>query len=96
MVLLYGRNIWVMTGAMLKVLEGFHHRADRRIVGMTAQSTEEGEWEYHLVADALEAALAGRSRNTFRYGRPPLHRKCPAGQYMRCALGRKGLRGIVG
>ena len=39
MVLLYGSNIWVMTGAMLKVLEGFHHQADRRIVGMTAQST---------------------------------------------------------
>ena len=45
MVVLYASNIWVMTGAMLKVLEGFHHRSDRRIVGMTAQSTDGGEWE---------------------------------------------------
>ena len=45
MVLLYGSNICVMTGAMLKVLEGFHHRAAWRIARMTAQSIEEGEWE---------------------------------------------------
>ena len=25
-VFLYGRNSWVVTDAMLKVLEGFHHR----------------------------------------------------------------------
>ena len=25
--LLYGRNIWVVTGDMLKVLTAFHHRA---------------------------------------------------------------------
>ena len=40
MVLLYGSNIWVMEGSILKVLEGFHHQATRRIVVMTAQSTE--------------------------------------------------------
>ena len=27
MVLLYGRNSWVVMGVMLKVLESFHHRA---------------------------------------------------------------------
>ena len=27
LVLLYGSEIWVMTGEMLKVLEGFHYRA---------------------------------------------------------------------
>ena len=28
-------EIWVVTGEMLKVLEGFHHQAARRITGMT-------------------------------------------------------------
>ena len=28
-VILYGSNIWVVTGERLKVLEGFHHRAAR-------------------------------------------------------------------
>ena len=35
-VLLYESKIWVVMGDMLKVLEGFHHRAARRITGMTA------------------------------------------------------------
>ena len=33
-VLLYGSEIWVVTSEMLKVLEGYHHRASRRITGM--------------------------------------------------------------
>ena len=36
MVLLYGNEIWVVVRAMLKVLEGFHHRVARLITGMTA------------------------------------------------------------
>ena len=40
--LLYGRNIWLVTVSMLKVLEGFHHRVARRISGKTAQDTVEG------------------------------------------------------
>ena len=40
---------------MLKMLEGFHHRLAWRIVGMTAQRAEYGNWEYPLVADAIEA-----------------------------------------
>ena len=35
-VILYGSEIWVVAGDMIKVLEGFHHRAARRITGMTA------------------------------------------------------------
>ena len=35
---------WVVTGAMLKVLEGFHHRSDRWIAGMTSQRVEGVEW----------------------------------------------------
>ena len=45
MVILYGSESWVVMGAMLKVLEGFHHRAARRIAGMTDRRAEDGEWE---------------------------------------------------
>ena len=34
--LLYGSGSWVVMGGMLKVLEGFHHRSARWIMGMTA------------------------------------------------------------
>ena len=33
-VLLYGGNIWVVTYAIMTVLEGFHHRIVLRIAGM--------------------------------------------------------------
>ena len=36
-VLLYDREMWVVTGEMLKVLTGFHHQAARRITGITAK-----------------------------------------------------------
>ena len=32
-VLLYVSEIWVVTGKMLKALEGFHHRAEQWIMG---------------------------------------------------------------
>ena len=35
MVFLYGSEIWVVTGVMLTVLEGFHHRVARQISGKT-------------------------------------------------------------
>ena len=54
-VLLYGIKSWVVTGASLKVLEGFYHQAARRIGGSTARRAEEGEWEYPLLADSLES-----------------------------------------
>ena len=44
------------TGTILKVLEGFHHWSDQRIAGIADRSTEYREWEYHLVADVLDAA----------------------------------------
>ena len=43
-VLLYGSDIWVVMGAMLKILEGFHYRSARRITGMTATRGADGEW----------------------------------------------------
>ena len=37
LVLLYGSESWVVTGDMLKVLEGFHHGVAQRITRMTAE-----------------------------------------------------------
>ena len=34
-VLIYGRKSWLMTDAILKVLEGLHHIVTRRIEGNT-------------------------------------------------------------
>ena len=36
----------VVIGSMLKILEGFHHRAVRRITGMTATHGSGEEWGY--------------------------------------------------
>ena len=52
-VLLYGSEIWLVTGATLKVMEGFHQRVARRITGMTAKRVADGEWEYPPVLEAL-------------------------------------------
>ena len=52
-VLLYGSEIWLVTGATLKVMEGFHQRVARRITGMTAKRVADGEWEYPPVVEAL-------------------------------------------
>ena len=46
----------MVTGFMLKVLEGLHNRASRSIEGMMAWIAENREWEYLPVADVLEAA----------------------------------------
>ena len=54
--LLYVSESWVVTGEMIKVLASFHHRAARRIMGMTAKREAGGEWEYPSVLDAMEAA----------------------------------------
>ena len=41
-VILYGSDIWVVTGDFFKVLEGFHHRAARRITGLTEKRGADG------------------------------------------------------
>ena len=55
-VILYGSESWVVTGVMLKVLEGFRHQEARRIMGMTATCGAGREWKYPPVAAAPEAA----------------------------------------
>ena len=45
----------MVTGDMLKVLTAFHHRAARRITGMTAKNGAGREWEYPAVEEAMES-----------------------------------------
>ena len=54
-VLLYGSESWVVTGDMLKFLTVFHHRAARRITGMTEKRGAGREWEYPEVDEAMDA-----------------------------------------
>ena len=54
--LLYGSESWVVMGEMLKVLDWLHNRLDRRMMGMMETRGADGEWEYHPVVAALEAA----------------------------------------
>ena len=51
----YSSKILVVTGEILKVLEGFHNRVARRITGMTANRRAGGEWEYPSVLEEMEA-----------------------------------------
>ena len=44
LVILYGSESWVVTGVMLKVLEGFHHRAARQFTEITETRGAGGEW----------------------------------------------------
>ena len=44
LVLLFGSKIWVVTGEMLKVLEGFCHRAAQYITRMMEKRRAGGEW----------------------------------------------------
>ena len=43
LVLLYVSETWVVTGGILKVLEGSHHQEARRITGMKATGGPGGE-----------------------------------------------------
>ena len=55
-VILYISNIWVVTGVMLKVLEGFHHQVEQGITEMTEERGEGGEWYFPLVVETMETA----------------------------------------
>ena len=52
-VLLYGSESWVMTGAMMKLLESYHGRTAQRIAGMMDRRMEDGDWYYPPVAYTL-------------------------------------------
>ena len=53
-VFLYSSKTNVAMDAMMKMLEGFHLRIDRQIVGMTARKGNGGEWEWDSVDVVLE------------------------------------------
>ena len=80
MVLLYGSDSWVVTGAMLKLLEGFHHRVARRIEGMTDRCGEDKEWEYPWWLMQWKQWVYGQSSNTYIGIRSPSQRKWPSRQ----------------
>ena len=44
-VLLYGSKSWMITGAMMKVLEAFCHEISRKITGKTDRRVREEGWE---------------------------------------------------
>ena len=56
LVLLYGIESWVVTGEILKVLEGLYHQVAQRITGMRVKHRTGGKWEYPSVVEAMEAA----------------------------------------
>ena len=53
-VLLFGAATWVLTPRLEKSLEGFHHRAVRRMVGMGPKPQRDGTWVYKPIGAALE------------------------------------------
>ena len=55
-VLLYDSESWVLTRAMLKVIEGFHHQVGKIIMGMKAQRMISREGGWNPVAKGLETS----------------------------------------
>ena len=53
--LLYDRDLWVVTSQMPRVLTAFRHQAAQRITGMTAKCGAGGEWEYPAVEEEMDA-----------------------------------------
>ena len=43
--ILYGSESWIVTDETVKVLEGFHHRISRRIMGKIDRRVGEEDWE---------------------------------------------------
>lgn len=56
-VLLYGAETWAVSPAMLKALEGFHHRVARQLTGKVGRYLpREDRWYYPPIEEALEEA----------------------------------------
>ena len=55
-VLLFGSETWCLSPANLRLLEGFHVRAARRMTGMMPKKKSDGTWEYPDSAEVLKAA----------------------------------------
>ena len=55
-VLLYVSESWVVTGEILKVIEGFHHLVARSITDITLQHTTGGDCECPPISEALDTS----------------------------------------
>ena len=53
MVLIYRRESWIVTEAMIKVVELFHHWRDQRIAEKSSRKFGEEGWEWSSVVEAL-------------------------------------------
>ncbi len=54
-VLLFGSEMWKLSPASLKSLEGFHIWAARRMAGMQPTRNPDGTWKYPSSNDVLKA-----------------------------------------
>ena len=52
-VLLFGSETWVLNPRLEKSLEGFHHRAVRKMAGMGPKPQQGGTWVYTPIGTAL-------------------------------------------
>ena len=57
--LLYRRESWVNTEAIIKALDEFHHCINRRITVKTVWCVREELWEFPPTEEAIEAAGCG-------------------------------------
>ena len=55
-VLLFRSETWVLTPSLLRILEGFHVRAARRMTGMMPKRKHDGSWVYPDSKKLLKAA----------------------------------------
>ena len=76
-VLLLGSEIWVVTGEMQKVLEGFHHRVARHIVGMMSTRGAARDWEYPPVVTSMESSGLHPIREYIRRRQATIAEKLP-------------------
>ena len=45
--------MWLVKDSIMAVLEGFHHRIARPVLGITVRKGDGGEWEWDSVDVAL-------------------------------------------
>ena len=53
-VLIFGSETWVLTPRLEKYINGFHHRAVRRMAGMGPKRQWYGTWVYIPIGEVLE------------------------------------------
>ena len=94
-VLLYGSESWVVTGDILKVLEGFLHRAARRITEMTAAHGEGGHWFYPWWFQKWNLRDFIPLESTSGDGRRPYQKRYPAEPSKKSASRQSKCRGRV-